>query len=135
MFRQFNTISDGILKLNRQPIQPTNVFYAYPFLVQKMSLGIDCFCEEICEDFHLSFSTIPVLGREGIEREHLDAQLTAGADYVAHRLAPELVARGLGQLALDGPTPIPIHDDGDVGREIARLLQGLLNVGIFFGIQ
>ena len=63
---------------------------------------------------------LPVFFREGVHGQHFDAQ-TLGR---AHDPAQASAARGVtfdgGQLALRGPAPIAVHDDGHVARRAAR---------------
>ena len=65
---------------------------------------------------------VPVLGREGVERQELNAHLAGNLSHLANGVDTVLVAETAFLTVLLGPTPVAVHDDGDVARD-ARLIQ------------
>ena len=60
---------------------------------------------------------LPVLDRERIERQHLEAEPRRGLDHVAHGVDAGAMAFDPRQVALARPAAVAVHDDGDVARE------------------
>ena len=61
---------------------------------------------------------LPVLGRERVEREDLDAQPGRGLDDVAHGVDAGAMPFDARQVPARGPAAVAVHDDGDVGRKL-----------------
>ena len=57
---------------------------------------------------------LPVLDRERVERQHVDAQPGGRLDDVAHRVDAGAVPLDARQVALRRPAAVAVHDDGDV---------------------
>ena len=64
---------------------------------------------------------LPVLDRERVERQHVDAEPRRGFDDVAHRIDAGAVAFDARQVALRRPAAVAVHDDGDVGRQLIEV--------------
>ena len=62
----------------------------------------------------------PVLRRESIERQHLDAVVGGGLERAAHGLGAGAMACNARKPPLLRPAPVAVHDDGDVPRHGAR---------------
>src|SRR5262245_7887109 len=60
---------------------------------------------------------LPVLDREGVERQDLDAEPRRGFDHVAHRVDAGAVPFDARQVTLSRPASVAVHDDRDVSRE------------------
>ena len=65
--------------------------------------------------------TLPVLDRERVERQDLDAETGRRFDDVADRIDPGAVAFDTRQMALRGPAAVAVHDDGDVPRQTVEV--------------
>src|SRR5690606_1057723 len=63
---------------------------------------------------HLIGGPFPVLGGEGVDGEVGDAPGHTGSNHPAEGLNPHLVPFVPGKAPTDGPSPVPIHDDGQV---------------------
>ena len=84
---------------------------------------------------YLAPRAIPILYGEGIERQYLDAQLTARLHHVPHgRPACAMSLAPIQSLPLC-PSPVSVHDDGDVPRQTSSCSKPLLNGPIRFPIQ
>jgi hypothetical protein len=66
---------------------------------------------------HLILRPIPILDRKGVKREVLDSQLTGGPNNDASRFSAGTMPLDPRQMPLPRPTPITIHDDGDMPRQ------------------
>src|SRR5512143_1608734 len=75
----------------------------------------------------LFLGTLPVLRREGVQRQIADTQLPACADDVTDRLNPLGMPADPGSAAASGPAPVPIHDDRDMSRNLTGGSQTLLD--------
>jgi hypothetical protein len=75
--------------------------------------------EEVHQDGDFVVGAAPVFTRERKQREVGDAALDAGADDAAHGFDAAPMPRNPGQASLPRPTPIAVHDDGDVTRNVA----------------
>ena len=60
---------------------------------------------------------LPVFDGERVEREDFEAEARRGFHHVAHRIDAGAVAFDARQVALAGPPPVAVHDDGDVARQ------------------
>jgi hypothetical protein len=63
---------------------------------------------------HFGFRTTPVLGRERVQRQILEADLAGRTHHFANRGDAPHVSRFARQQAVSRPTAVAIHDDGDV---------------------
>src|SRR5262245_7167686 len=64
----------------------------------------------------------PVLRGKTVDREVLDAELHGRAHRAAYRFHAAPVSLRTRQATLGGPTPVAIHDDGDVARHLRTRL-------------
>ena len=70
---------------------------------------------------HFGARTLPVFGRESIERQGLDAEPGAGFHRVANRVHTGFVPRHARQIAVVGPAAIAVHDNCDVRGQARRI--------------
>ena len=84
---------------------------------QRVELAAQVVLQQPHERRDLALRALPVLDREGVEREHLEPEACRGLDRVAHRLDPGAVALDAVLLAQLRPAPVAVHDDRDVARE------------------
>ena len=63
---------------------------------------------------HFGTRALPVLDRERVERQHVDAEPRRGFDDVADRIDAGAVPFDARQMALRRPAAVAVHDDGDV---------------------
>ena len=75
---------------------------------------------EAHQELHLVGGARPVLGREGVRRDRLHADLDRALDHVEERVLALLVAGGAGEPALLGPAAVAVHHDRDVPRDQLR---------------
>src|SRR5262245_26860298 len=66
---------------------------------------------------HLGHGALPVLDREGVEREHLDPEARRRLDDVADRFDPGAVPLDAREMPLRRPPAVAVHDDRDVSGE------------------
>ena len=64
---------------------------------------------------------LPVLDREGVERQHLDAQAGGPFDDVAHRVDARAVSLDTRQVTLRGPAAVAVHDHGHMSRQAVEV--------------
>src|SRR5439155_3913799 len=83
-------------------------------LLQLLALLEQHLLENPHEPAHLARRALPVLEREGVEREDLDLELDAPLDHLPDRAAARLMSHEAREAAPLRPSTIPIHDDRDV---------------------
>src|SRR6266852_8366257 len=99
---------------------------AHLVLVQALGFLLQGGHEQLLERRNLFGGPSPVLRAEGEQGQVFDAAIGARARDSTHRLDPLLVTGDAGKIALLGPAPVAIHDDGDMpgdiagGRDLAR---------------
>ncbi|KPQ32419.1 MAG: di-trans,poly-cis-decaprenylcistransferase UppS, partial [Porphyrobacter sp. HL-46] len=81
----------------------------------------DEFAHQVHQIIDLVFRPFPVLGRKGIERQTFQPGRFKAAHQPPHRLHTALMANRTRQATFLGPSPVAIHDDGDMS--CARLVQ------------
>jgi len=86
------------------------------FFMQFRGFGLDEFAQKAHQTADLFFGAAPVLGREGIEGQVLDAGIGSRADDTSQVLRAGSVPGQARQTALFRPATIPIHDDADMHR-------------------
>ena len=85
------------------------------FLVQFGQLAVDHIFEDVHQPVHLFARPAPVLGGEGVDGQVLDPIFHAGGDDVAQVLRAGPMPCQPRQPARNGPAPVPVHNNGDVG--------------------
>ena len=90
-------------------------------LEQRAELEPDVPLEQHHQRVDFGARPLPVLDRERVEREHVDAEPRRGFDDVAHRVDAGAVAFDARQVALRRPAPVAVHDDGDVRRQLLEV--------------
>ena len=83
---------------------------------QLFALFLEDLLENAPEAADLALRALPVFQGEGVERQHLDAELDAAFDHLADRAAAGAVAHETRHAAALRPAAVPVHDDGDVFR-------------------
>jgi len=86
-------------------------------LVDLRELALERDLEEPHQAAYLSPRSPPVLGREGIDREDLHAELVARVHRALDRLDPRPVAVVDRAAPRAGPAAVAVHDDRDVMRD------------------
>ena len=81
---------------------------------QRVELRSQVTLQQLHERADLTGRTLPVLHRERIQRENLDAQPGRGLDRIANGVDAGPVPFDPGKMALRRPPPVAVHDDGDV---------------------
>src|SRR6185436_18705537 len=90
---------------------------AYSVLEDLLPLGLEVLAEQVHQARHLIHGTRPVLRRERVERQRLDADAARGAGHLADAVAPLAMALQARQPLLLGPPPVAVHDDAHVGGQ------------------
>ncbi len=86
-------------------------------LEERVELAAQVVLEQAHERRDLALGPLPVLDREGVEGQHLEAEAGRGLDGVAHGLDAGAVALDPVLAAQLGPAPVAVHDDRDVARQ------------------
>ncbi len=87
------------------------------FLSSVVHLAAQVVLEQAHQRRDLALRPLPVLDREGVERQHLEAQPGRGLDRLAHGLDAGAVALDARLAALLRPAAVAVHDDRDVTRQ------------------
>ena len=74
--------------------------------------------EQPHQELQLARRPLPVLDREAVERELVEAEPAPFLDDGADALDPPAVARDPGQAPALGPAAVAVHDDGDVPGQL-----------------
>src|SRR5712692_3021855 len=99
---------------------------AHLVLVQPLGFLLQGGHEQLLERRDLLGGSAPVLRAEGEQGQVFDAAIGARTRDLTHRLDPLRMAGDAREIALFGPAPVAIHDDGDMpgdvvgGRDLAR---------------
>ena len=92
--------------------------------MQAIELGEHGLSEEVHEPVHFVLRTLPVFRGERIDGEVIHAHIVRAADSLAHRIDARFVAVQTVHSALFGPTPVPVHDNGNMARYAALVELG-----------
>ena len=84
---------------------------------QRVQLGAQVALEQPHQRADFGGRPLPVLDRERVERQDLDAEAGGGLDRVAHGVDAGAMPFDARQVALRGPAAVAVHDDGDVRRQ------------------
>jgi hypothetical protein len=101
----------------RRPIAQAHVV-----LHQLRALVDQVRAQEAHQVAHFRIGALPVVDREGVQRQALDAHARALLGDLAHGLDAFLVPEDAPQSAALGPASVAVHDHGDVRRERAAQL-------------
>src|SRR5467141_2019697 len=99
---------------------------AHLVLVQPLGFLLQGSHEQLLQRRNLVGGSPSVLRAEGEQGQVFDAAIGARTGDLTHRLDPLLVTGDAREIALFGPAPVAIHDDGDMpgdvvgGRDLAR---------------
>ena len=89
----------------------------------------DVVAQELHQRGDLLERPLPVLRREGVQRQRAQADLARGAHHLAHRLGALAVPLDARQAVLLRPAAVAVHDD----RHVAGKLAGIESSGAFSG--
>ena len=84
---------------------------------QRRELEAEVALEQHHQRADFSGRALPVLDRERVERQHLEAEPRRGFDDVADRVDAGAMPFDARQVPLAGPAAVAVHDDGDVPRQ------------------
>ena len=104
----------------RQSRRPAKVMRTSRLVQLVAAIGEDALVE-VHEVADLVDGTLPVLGRERVHRQPVEAELERAVDGVEQRLLAGGVAFGAGQAALGRPASVAVHDARDVARDPLRI--------------
>ena len=111
------TVSSSAHRLFRQPFAPADPLHPDVVLHDPRPLFDQVLLEQLQEEIEFLGRPLPVLAGEAIERDLLDAQPGTFLGHAAdagHAAAMSFDPR---QAPPAGPTPVAVHDDGDVPRQ------------------
>src|SRR5262245_56813061 len=90
-------------------------------LQERAELEADVALQQRHQRVHFGARTLPVLRRERIQRQHVDAEPRRRFDDIAYRLDAGTMSLDARQVALRRPPAVPVHDDGDVRRQLVEV--------------
>ena len=102
------------LQVGVEPLAAADEAHAHALGDEPRALLLDVAAEEPHQADDLGGGPLPVLGREGEERQVADGEVRAALDDLAHALGPALVTGKPRQSAARGPAAVAVHDDRDV---------------------
>src|SRR5919108_3928158 len=97
-----------------QAIPPANDGESNAVLTQRGRFGGKISLEKTHERGHFARWTLPVVGRERVQRERLDADTWCCLDNTTDRVSAGAMAGGAWKSARGGPSAVSIHNDRDV---------------------
>jgi hypothetical protein len=106
--------------LRRQGTAVTRKKQARAPLAQGRHLAHQGLGQQVHQAGNLVGRTLPVLGREGKDRQDTHATVQAQVQHPTQRFDTLAVAGQSRQETLPGPAPVAVHDDGDVARHVGR---------------
>jgi hypothetical protein len=109
------------LDVTGQAFHSTDHLEADVVLEERLELEPQVALQQPHQRHHLELRPLPVLRREGVQRQDVDAEPRRRLDRVAHGLDAGLVAADPRQVARRGPAAVAVHDDGDVGGKPGRI--------------
>ena len=86
-------------------------------LLQGVEFAAQVLLEQVHQRPDLVAGPLPVLGRESVEGQHLEAEFSARLDHVPHRRRTFTMALDPHPAALLSPATVAVHDDGNVPRQ------------------
>ena len=88
------------------------------FFLKRGQLAFEVEAHKSGEVGDLFVASPPILRRECIERQHLDSVVDGGLHRAPDSLGARLVTGDARKAAPGCPTPVSVHDDGDVPRDL-----------------
>src|SRR5690606_39000162 len=110
----FACLPDFALKMRRDFLKPANMPDLNAFAVEFVQLAVNHRLQDAHQKLDFAPGPSPVLGREGVDRQNLHAKLDRGPDNTAQVLRAVTVSFSAWQPTRGRPSPVAIHDDGDV---------------------
>ena len=107
-------------KLGRNAVAASDEAGAHALLGEVRQLALDRLAEDLHQLVDLRRRTQPVLGGEGVDGQGLDAEIDRRLHGPPQRARAFTMAVGDRQALLDGPAAVPVHDDRDGTRDLAR---------------
>ena len=89
---------------------------AHMVRIHLLDLLVEVFRKEVHEEIDLGPRPLPVLRRECVDRQHLDAEVNARLHDALERLDALRMARRAEEALPFGPAAVAIHDDGHMAR-------------------
>ena len=106
----------------RDPMAHADEPHPYVVAAQAVHLAEDVGAEDAHQPLDLVERALPVLGREGVERQVGDAEVGAGPDDLGHPPGAAGMAGDAVHATGGGPAAVAVHDDPDVkGRDVVLL--------------
>jgi len=110
---------DQFADIIRQPPPRAENAHANTFIRQTVQIPLHIGLQQPEQSVHFRYRAPPVLGREGIDREVLEADFLRCFDRSAQRLDAALMTDSSRQVSRLRPASIAIHNNGNVLRETA----------------
>ena len=112
--RPLNGVGELVLDVGGQLLRPPDHAEADVVLEERSELEPQVTLEQRHERAHFGFGPLPVLHRERVDGEHVEAEPGRGFDDVADRVDAGAVAFDARQVAFGRPAAVAVHDDRDV---------------------
>src|SRR6185437_1563101 len=87
------------------------------FLLERLELAFEIETHQGRQIGDLLFASAPVFGREGVDRQDLDAVVRSRLERPSNGFGARAMPGGPREAALLRPTAIPVHDDRDVAGD------------------
>jgi len=123
-------LPQGLRRGGREVINPAGGTQADVVLIQLVRFPQDGLPEKAHQPDDFVPGAVPVFRGEHVERQHFDAKLRGGAHQLAHGFHSMAVAGDPGEAILFRPSPVAVHDDGNVPGKVSARFQG----GLLFGV-
>ena len=104
---------------------------AYVVLVQFVCFIAKRAHKEAHEHGNFFLRPLPVFGGEGVKGEILDADLSARLNGVTNGFDAFVMSGDSGKPSFFCPSPVPVHDDRDMNRDVTILRELFLNRLVF----
>ena len=114
MPRELDRCANAVCEARLNALECTHVADLHVVTVQLGRLGVDALGEQPHQTEDFVGGAAPVLGREGIERQDLDADVIAGNGDATHVFGAGVMAGQARQPAPVRPAAVTVHDDAYV---------------------
>ena len=108
-------------QLRRQHAEVAQKAQAVAVLLHRVDALVQVLLEKLHDAVDLVLRPLPVLGRKGVDRQVVDAEILAVGAKAAEGLRAGLVARRARQGTLLRPAAVAVHNDGNMTRQVVQV--------------